>query len=137
MTQKQTVNGIKTRLTFDIDGIKKIIGTVISENDDILGVSGNSFTEFADRILSANDVTKGINVEMGTKQLAVDVAVVCLYKTAIPQVFEQLVEDLTDALRYMTGLDMVECTMNVIDVMTKAEYAEKYRTKPMRSTDNS
>ncbi|MBO0440112.1 Asp23/Gls24 family envelope stress response protein [Candidatus Enterococcus ikei] len=126
--------GMKAKLTFDDVVIKKIVGIVISDIDGILGLSGNLFTDFADRFRDNEDITKGIDVEVGTKQVAVDVSVICKYDVAIASVFDQAVEKVKEAVHYMTGLDLVEFNMNVDDVMTNEQYLEKYRGKD--SEDN-
>ncbi|WP_207696266.1 hypothetical protein DOK67_0003023 [Enterococcus sp. DIV0212c] len=126
--------GMKAKLTFDDVVIKKIVGIVISDIDGILGLSGNLFTDFADRFRDNEDITKGIDVEVGTKQVAVDVSVICKYDFAIASVFDQAVEKVKETVHYMTGLDLVEFNMNVDDVMTNEQYLEKYRGKD--SEDN-
>lgn len=122
-------NEIKATLTFEDVVIKKIVGVVISEIDGILGLSGNLFSDFADRFRENEDITKGVSVEVGTKQVAVDVAVICKYDVNISNVFDQTVEKVKAAIHHMTGLDLVEFNMNVDDVMTKEQYLEKYRGK--------
>ncbi|MBO0471426.1 Asp23/Gls24 family envelope stress response protein [Enterococcus sp. DIV0242_7C1] len=126
---KETVGGLKSKLTFDDVVIKKIVGVVISDIDGILGLSGNLFTDFAERFRDNEDLTKGIDVEVGTKQVAVDVSVICQYDVDISMLFDKTVEKIKDAIHYMTGLDLVEFNMNVGDVMTKEQYLEKYRGK--------
>lgn len=128
-TVENNSGAFKSKLTFDDVVIKKIVGVVISEIDGILGLSGNLFTDFADRFRDTGDITKGIGVEVGTKQVAVDVSVICKYDVNISHVFDQTVDKVKEAIHYMTNLDLVEFNMNVNDVMNKEEYLEKYRGK--------
>lgn len=131
MTEEVQNNGtgLKSKLTFDDVVIKKIVGVVISDIDGILGLSGNLFTDFADRFRDNEDITKGVGVEVGTKQVAVDVSVICQYDVDISKVFDQTVEKVKEAIQHMTGLELVEFNMSVDDVMTKEQYLEKYRGK--------
>ncbi|EOL45917.1 Asp23/Gls24 family envelope stress response protein [Enterococcus caccae] len=131
---QNNLGALKAKLTFDDVVIKKIVGVVISDIDGILGLSGNLFTDLADRFRDNEDITKGIAVEVGTKQVAVDVSVICKYDVAISEVFDRTVEKVKEAIHYMTGLELVEFNMNVDDVMTKEQYLEKYRGKD--SEDN-
>lgn len=126
----------KSKLTFDDVVIKKIVGVVISEVDGILGLSGNLFSDFADRFRDTGDITKGIGVEVGTKQVAVDVSVICKYDVNISEAFDRAVERVKEAILYMTGLDLVEFNMNVDDVMTEDEFLEKYRGKDSSNSNN-
>ncbi|MGX7244222.1 Asp23/Gls24 family envelope stress response protein [Enterococcus quebecensis] len=126
---QSNAEGLKTKLTFSDVVIKKIVGVIISDVEGILGLSGNLFTDFADRFRDNEDITKGIDVEVGTKQVAVDVSVICEYDVTVSNVFDQTVERVKEAIHHMTGLDLIEFNMNVDDVMTKEQYLEKYRGK--------
>lgn len=126
----------KTKLTFNDVVIKKIVGAVISDVDGILGLSGNLFTNFTDRFRDTSDVTKGIDVEIGTKQTAVDVTVICQYGVNIAEIFDQTVNQLKETIHSMTGLDLVEFSMKVDDIMTREEYLEKYRAKEAKASTN-
>lgn len=126
---KKEVNGIKAKLTFDDLVIKKIAGVSISEIDGILGLSGNLFSDFADRFRDTGDITKGISVEVGTKQVAIDVSVICEYDVDIANLFQQTTENVKEKIKFMTGLDLVEFNMNVDDVLTREQFLEKYRGK--------
>ncbi|EOH99592.1 hypothetical protein UAW_00744 [Enterococcus haemoperoxidus ATCC BAA-382] len=133
-TVENNTGGLKAKLTFGDVVIKKIVGVVISDIDGILGLSGNLFTDFADRFRDNEDVTKGVGVEVGTKQVAVDVSVICKYDVNISSVFDQTVEKVKEAIAHMTGLELVEFNMSVDDVMTKEQYLEKYRGKDSDET---
>ncbi|WP_086313549.1 hypothetical protein A5821_001060 [Enterococcus sp. 7F3_DIV0205] len=134
---ENNTSGLKAKLTFGDVVIKKIVGVVISDIDGILGLSGNLFTDFADRFRDNEDVTKGIGVEVGTKQVAVDVSVICKYDVNISTVFDQTVELVKEAIAHMTGLELIEFNMSVDDVMTKEQYLEKYRGKESNDNEGS
>lgn len=126
----------KTKLTFNDVVIKKIVGAVISDVDGILGLNGNLFTNFTGRFRDNDEITKGIDVELGTKQTAVKVTVICQYGVNISALFDQTVQQLKETIHSMTGMDLVEFSMKVDDIMTREEYIEKYRVKEEQtSTD--
>ena len=124
-----TTNGIKTKLTFDDQVVKKIAGIAVSEIPGILGLSGNAITNLTDRFTSGNNPTKGISAEVGTKQVAIDLDVIGEYGKNISQVFETATKKVSDEVKNMTGLDVVEFNMNVDDVMSKEQYQEKFQNK--------
>ncbi|MHC5229507.1 Asp23/Gls24 family envelope stress response protein [Enterococcus sp. LJL99] len=124
-----TTNGIKTKLTFDDQVVKKIAGIAVSEIPGILGLSGNAITNLTDRFTSGNNPTKGISAEVGTKQVAIDLDVIGEYGKNISQVFETATKKVADEVKNMTGLDVVEFNMNVDDVMSKEQYQEKFQNK--------
>ena len=127
--KETTTNGIKTKLTFDDQVVKKIAGIAVSEIPGILGLSGNAITNLTDRFTNGNNPTKGISAEVGTKQVAIDLDVIGEYGKNISQVFETATRKVADEVKNMTGLDVVEFNMNVDDVMSKEQYQEKFQNK--------
>lgn len=127
--QDTATDGIKTKLTFDDQVVKKIAGIAVSEIPGILGLSGNAITNLTDRFTSGNNPTKGISAEVGTKQVAIDLDVIGEYGKNISQVFETATKKVADEVKNMTGLDVVEFNMNVDDVMSKDQYQEKFQNK--------
>ncbi len=74
-SEKTTTNeksGVKGNLTFDDKVIQKIIGIALSEVDGLLTVDGGFFANVAEKLVNTSDVTSGIDVEVGKKQVAVD-----------------------------------------------------------------
>ncbi|MBO0470560.1 Asp23/Gls24 family envelope stress response protein [Enterococcus sp. DIV0242_7C1] len=122
-------NGIKTKLTFDDQVVKKIAGIAVSEIPGILGLSGNAISNLTDRFTNGNNPTKGINAEVGTKQVAIDLDVIGEYGKNIAEVFDTATKKVADEVKNMTGLDVIEFNMNVDDVMTKEQYKEKFEGK--------
>ncbi|GGC93039.1 Asp23/Gls24 family envelope stress response protein [Enterococcus wangshanyuanii] len=122
-------NGIKTKLTFDDQVVKKIAGIAVSEIPGILGLSGNAISNLTDRFTNGNNPTKGISAEVGTKQVAIDLDVIGEYGKNIAQVFDTATKKVADEVKNMTGLDVIEFNMNVDDVMTKEQYDEKFEGK--------
>lgn len=60
--EKSTVKG---NLTFDDKVIQKIIGIALSEVDGLLTIDGGFFSNIAEKLVNTNDVTSGIDVEVG------------------------------------------------------------------------
>lgn len=87
-TEGKNTNGVKTKLTFDDQVVKKIAGIAVSEIPGILGLSGNAITNLTDKFTNGNNPTKGISAEVGTKQVAIDLDVIGEYGKNIAQVFD-------------------------------------------------
>ncbi len=121
-----TVNREMTRkLTFDDNVIKKIAGTVAAEVDGILSMNGSFLSDIADRFRSNVDPTKGIDAEVGEKQVALDIETTLEYGSDARKIFDELCDKIHRALKSMTGLELVELNLNVSDVMTKREWAKQ------------
>lgn len=112
-------------LTFDEKVIKKIVGFSASEIPGILAMSGNLIAGITDMLKSSDDPTKGISVEVGKKQVAVDMKVICEYGRNMPGVFQTIVDKVTAAMKEMTGLDVVEVNVHVADILTKEDFDRK------------
>ncbi|EOH93972.1 hypothetical protein UAW_02393 [Enterococcus haemoperoxidus ATCC BAA-382] len=135
-TEATNANGIKTKLTFDDQVVKKIAGIAVSEIPGILGLSGNAITNLTDKFTNGNNPTKGISAEVGTKQVAIDLDVIGEYGKNIAQVFDTATKKVADEVKNMTGLDVIEFNMNVDDVMSKEQYEEKFENKKKDDNEN-
>lgn len=112
---------IKGELTFDDKVIQKIVGIALEEIDGLLTVDGGFFSNLAGKIVNTDDVTSGIDVEVGKKQVAVDLDIVAEYGKDITNIYDRIKEVVSREVRNMTGLDVIEVNVNVVDVKTKKE----------------
>ncbi|MED4116429.1 Asp23/Gls24 family envelope stress response protein [Priestia megaterium] len=71
---KSQENTHQNTLTFEDQVIKKIAGIAANEIKGILSMSG-----LTDRFRGTEDITKGINAEVGEKQVALDLKVIVEY----------------------------------------------------------
>lgn len=124
-----------SKLTFNEDVIAKIAGKAIQNINGILSMNGNLFNDIADRFRSEDDVTKGIDVEVGDKQVALDLSIILEYGANAHTVFEQILDRLSSEIESMTGLKVVEANVEVNDVMTKKEWQKQNKSKSQ--TDDS
>ncbi|EPE63539.1 alkaline shock protein 23 [Exiguobacterium sp. S17] len=118
----------QNKLTFEDQVIKKIAGLATGEVQGILSMSGGFMSGFADRFRSTEDITKGIDAEVGEHQVALDLRVIVEYGKSIPGIFNETVAKIKKAMHDMTGLDVVEVNMHVEDVMTRAEFDAKSKS---------
>lgn len=127
MTDQQLNNDLvkNSKLTFDEDVIAKIAGMAIRDIEGILSLNGNLFDSIADRLRSKEDITKGINVDVGEKQAAIDVEIILEYGKNAHDVFRNILNAVDSAVTGMTGLKVVETNVYVKDVMTKNEWQKQ------------
>ncbi|MGE1196643.1 Asp23/Gls24 family envelope stress response protein [Priestia megaterium] len=117
---KSQENTHQNTLTFEDQVIKKIAGIAANEIKGILSMSG-----LTDRFRSTEDITKGINTEVGEKQVALDLKVIVEYGKNVPAIFSETVNNVKKSVHEMTGLEVVEVNMHVEDVMTRSEFEAK------------
>jgi len=116
-------------LTFDDRVIKKIAGIAASEIPGILAISGNFISGIADKLRIADDPTKGITVEVGKKQTAIDMKVICEYGRNVPQIFQSIVDKVSEAIKEMTGLEVIKVNVHVYDILTKEDFERQSKKK--------
>ncbi|PFW75499.1 Asp23/Gls24 family envelope stress response protein [Priestia aryabhattai] len=122
---KSQENTNQNTLTFEDQVIKKIAGIAANEIKGILSMSGGFMSGLTDRFRSTEDITKGINAEVGEKQVALDLKVIVEYGKNVPSIFSETVNNVKKSVHDMTGLEVVEVNMHVEDVMTRSEFEAK------------
>jgi uncharacterized alkaline shock family protein YloU len=122
---KSQENTHQNTLTFEDQVIKKIAGIAANEIKGILSMSGGFMSGLTDRFRSTEDITKGINAEVGEKQVALDLKVIVEYGKNVPAIFSEIVNNVKKSVHEMTGLEVVEVNMHVEDVMTRSEFEAK------------
>ena len=121
-----------SKLKFNDDVIAKIAGMSIQNIDGILSMNGNVFDNLADKIRSKEDITKGIDADVGEKQAALDLEIILEYGKDAHQIFQNILQEVGNQIKRMTGLHVVEINVYISDVMTKKEWQ-----KQSKSPDNN
>lgn len=130
-----TTQVVKGDLTFDDKVIQKIIGISLESINGLLTVNGGFFSNIAEKLVNTNNVTAGIDVEVGKKQVAVDLDIVAEYGTDISKLYDQIQKVIVEQVKKMTGLDVIEVNVNVVDVKSKEEYKKDSVTLQDRVSD--
>ena len=115
-------NEARGELTFDNDVIKKIIGQALENVSGLLAVDGGFFSNLTDKLINTDNVTSGVNIEVGKEQVAVDLNIIVEYKKNVPEIFEEIKRVITTDIKKMTGLEVIEVNVNVIDIKTKEQH---------------
>jgi uncharacterized alkaline shock family protein YloU len=102
--------------------VKIIAGLAATEVKGIIGMSGGVVDGFAE-LLKKKNLSKGVKVEVGEKQVAVDLFVIIEYGAKIPDTAYLVQENVKRAIESMTGLDVVEVNVHIQGVEFKAEDA--------------
>ncbi len=113
---------IKSTVTYDEKVIQKIVGHALENIEGLLAVSGGFFSNVKDKLVNSDDVTTGVNVEVGKEEVATDLDVIVEYGKDIPAIAEGIKSIVAQNVEVMTHLKVVEVNVNVVDIMTREEY---------------
>ncbi|WP_409346445.1 Asp23/Gls24 family envelope stress response protein [Paenibacillus sp. MBLB4367] len=102
--------------------IEVIAGLAAIEVDGVAGMSGGFAGGIAE-LLGRKNLSKGVKVEVGQREAAVDVSIIVEYGHRIPEVAGAIQRNVKQAIESMTGLGVVEVNVHIHDVHFKA--AEK------------
>lgn len=111
------------------DVVATIAGLAALETPGISAMSGGISEGLAKR-LSGKNVQKGVSVEVGQLEAAIDLRVIVQYGIPIQEVCRQLQDNVREAVQNMTGLTVVEVNVKVEGVAFKED--EKEETAPAR-----
>ena len=118
-TKKDNVQG---KLTYEDKVIQKIIGISLEKVEGLLTIDGGFFTNLANKLVNTDDVTSGVEVEVGEKQVAVDLDIVAEYGKDIHKIYNEMKEIITREVKNMTGLEVIEVNVNVVDIKTEEQH---------------
>ncbi|MGT2887273.1 Asp23/Gls24 family envelope stress response protein [Streptococcus didelphis] len=121
-TQSSTAPSIRGELTYEDKVIEKIVGLAIEHVDGLLAVSGGFLSNIKEKLVNTNSVRDGVNVEVGKKQVAVDLDIIAEYQKHVPTIFTEIKEIIEKEVKTMTDLDVIEVNVNVVDIKTKAQH---------------
>ncbi|GMG68820.1 Asp23/Gls24 family envelope stress response protein [Tetragenococcus halophilus] len=124
---------VSGELTFEDKVIQKIIGIALEKVDGLLQVDGGFFSNMAERISNSDNVTNGIDTEVGKEQVAVDLDVVIEYRKDAENIYEQIKKVSAEQVKKMTHLDVVEVNVHVEDIKTKEEIEEDKKIDEQQS----
>lgn len=103
--------------------IEIIAGLATTEVEGVAHMSGGFVGDIAER-LGRKNPTKGVKVEVGQKEAAVDVSVVIDFGYRIPDVASAIQNNVKTSIENMTGLRVVEVNVHIVDVRLKPEEKE-------------
>ena len=126
-------NGTLGAIRIADEVVSIIAGLAATEVDGIAGMSGGLVGGIAE-MLGKKNFAKGVKVEVGEKEAAVDLYIIVKYGVRIPDVALAAQENVKQAIETMTGLMVVEVNIHVQGVgfpeeEKKEEVASNYSSE--------
>lgn len=106
------------------DVVATIAGLAALDTPGVAAMSGGISEGLAKR-LSGKNVQRGVTVEVGQLEAAIDLRVILNYGCKIHEVCRDLQQNVKEAVENMTGLNVVEVNIKVEGVAFKEEEVEE------------
>ncbi|MBW5446774.1 Asp23/Gls24 family envelope stress response protein [Cohnella sp. CFH 77786] len=98
--------------------IEVIAGLATVEVEGVAGMSGGISSGIGE-LLGRKNLSKGVKVEVGQREAAVDVSIIVQYGRRIPEISAEIQRNVKRSIEMMTGLNVVEVNVHVHDVHFK------------------
>ncbi len=132
---QENTQDIKGELTYEDKVVQKIVGLALDTVDGLLSVEGGFFSNLTGKLVNTDNVTSGVDVEVGKTQVAVDLKVITEYRKNVPEIYNKIKDVIRKEVANMTDLDVVEVNVTVTDIKTKEEQKEDEVTVQDRVVD--
>jgi len=120
--QDVTIDYGQIKIADEVVGI--IAGLAATEVKGVAGMSGGIAGGIAE-ILGRKNLNKGVKVEVGEKEAAIDLYIIVEYGAKIPEVAWEIQENVKNAVETMTGLNVIEVNINIQGVNIEKEQKEE------------
>ncbi|MBC8528871.1 Asp23/Gls24 family envelope stress response protein [Christensenellaceae bacterium NSJ-44] len=110
-------------ISYADDVIAIIAGLAATEVSGVAGMSGGVVGGIAE-LLGRKNLTKGVKVEVGNEEAAIDLSIVIDFGFNLRDVSVAVQENVKKAVESMTGLRVVECNINIQGVYIEKETKE-------------
>jgi uncharacterized alkaline shock family protein YloU len=119
------------KVTFADEVVAIIAGLAATEVSGVAAMSGGIAGGIVEK-LGRKNLSKGVKVEVGEKETAIDLYIVVEYGVRIPEIAWNIQENVKKAVENMTGLNVIEVNIHIQGVNfekeTKTEdHAQKIR----------
>lgn len=131
----ENTQNIKGELTYEDKVVQKIVGLALETVDGLLAVEGGFFSNLTGKLVNTDDVTSGVDVEVGKTQVAVDLKVITEYRKNVPEIYNRIKDVIRKEVANMTDLDVVEVNVTVTDIKTKEQQKDDEVTVQDRVVD--
>lgn len=127
MDEKKGINNALGTIRIADEVVSIIAGLAATEVEGVAGMSGGIAGGIAE-ILGRKNFSKGVKVEVGEKEAAIDLYIIVKYGVRIPDIALNVQEAVKAAIENMTGLSTVEINVHVQGV----GFPEDVKTEEVR-----
>ena len=110
------------RISDEVVGI--IAGIAATQVEGVAGMSGG-FVGGISEMLGKRNLSKGVRVEVGEREAAIDLYMIVEYGVRIPKVAQAVQESVKRAVESMTGLNVISVNIHIQGVAFPSEEGAK------------
>lgn len=114
--------------------VSKIAGLAANEIDGVYQLvstgAGQALSGLAQRVTGSEVRDRGVTVEVGQREAAVDIRLITVYGASIPEVSQAVRQNIISRVREMTGLVVKEVNIDVVDLYFPGDEAEQPAPPP-------
>ena len=111
------------------DVVSIIAGKAVSEISGVAGMAGGFAGGISEVFSGKKNLSKGINVDVGEKEVKIDVNIIVEYGARIPDIAFEIQNRVKKAVEAMTGLNVSSVNVHVQGVKTSEEKEEIINTE--------
>lgn len=121
-------DGGTVRISNDVVAI--IAGVAATEVEGVAGMSGG-ITGGITEMLGMKNLSKGIKVEVGDEEAAIDLYIIVEYGSKIAKLGEDVQKNVKDTVETMTGLNVIEVNVNIqgVNLLNEEKIETEVRVK--------
>ncbi len=112
------------------DVVAIIAGVAATEIPGVAGMSGG-ITGGITEMLGMKNLSKGVKVELGNEEAAVDIYIIVEYGSNITEIGRKVQENVKNSIETMTDLNVVEVNVNIqgVNIQKDANVDDEPRVK--------
>lgn len=137
---QDTSNNNAGKTTIEDGVVAKVVGIATRDVDGVYALGGGAARAIgAIRDAVGNtDLTQGVSVEVGEKQVAVDITMVVEYPKPLKGVADEVRSAVYSAVEELVGLDVVEVNITVSDIHIASDEKDDSQTEEeSKNTENA
>lgn len=117
------------------DVVSVIAGKAVSEISGVAGMAGGFAGGISEVFSGKKNLSKGIKVDVGEKEVKIDVNIIVEYGARIPDIAFEIQNRVKKAVENMTGLAVEEVNVHVQGVDTNVKKEEKVNKQEEANED--
>ena len=122
---EENTEGTNDGIKIANDVIAVIAGVAVSEVPGVASMSGGFAGGISEVLSGKKNLSKGIKVDAGEKEVKIDVNIIVEYGSRIPDVAFEIQNRVKKSVENMTGLKVAEVNVHVQGVRTEKEEKEE------------